>query len=136
MNPIDMLLSMTKEELADNVLKLANVVKDKDKIIEQQKPAVEFTERLLKSKDNILVRAYSKILQDEGVNIGEKKLYKWMRDNKYLMGNNEPYQSYMKYFVVTERVIHTAFGDKIVKTTKITPAGQVYFFSKLKVKVK
>jgi anti-repressor protein len=99
--------------------------------IEEMTPKANFTDRLLKSKDNILVREYSKILQDEGFTLGEKKLYKWFRDNKYLMKNNEPYQQYMKYFAVIESTINTLWGEKIVKTTKINPQGQLFFYLKL-----
>ncbi len=99
--------------------------------IEEMTPKAQFTDRLLKSKDNLLVREYAKVLQDEGFTLGEKKLYQWFRDNKYLMQNNEPYQRYMKYFVVIERTRDTMWGQKITKTTKVTPQGQLYFYEKL-----
>jgi anti-repressor protein len=99
--------------------------------IEEMTPKAQFTDRLLKSKDNLLVREYAKVLQDEGFTLGEKKLYKWLRDNRYLMQNNEPYQKYMKYFKVIERTRDTMWGQKITKTTKVTPQGQLYFYEKL-----
>ena len=131
-NPLSMLLNMSKEELATNVLQLAQIVKDKDKLIEEQKPAVEFTNKLLKSKDNILIREYAKILQDEGLETGEKRLFKWFRENGYLNSKNEPYQRYMKYFAVIEKSIDTLWGEKTTFTTKITPSGQLYFLEKIK----
>lgn len=48
------------------------------------------------------------------------------------MKNNEPYQAFMKYFVVIENSIDTPFGIKLVKTTKINPNGQLFFYNKLK----
>ena len=101
--------------------------------IEVQQPKVDFADRLLKTKDNILIRQFAKVLQDEGFNIGEKRLFKWLRGNGYLMSNNEPYQRYMdnKTFYVKADVISTAFGDKQVRTTLITPQGQLYLFKKL-----
>lgn len=114
-------------------IEASDAIKPLQKQIETQQPKVDFANRLLKSKDNILVREFSKIMQEEKVfNLGEKKLYAWFRDNKYLMQNNEPYQTYMKYFVVEENTIDTPFCVKSVKTTKINPDGQVYFYSKLK----
>ena len=102
--------------------------------IEVQQPKVDFADRLLKTKDNILVREFAKVLKDEGLDIGEKKLYKWLRSEGYLMSNNEPYQRYMdnKTFYVKVNIINTAFGDKQTRTTLITPTGQLYLFKKLK----
>ena len=93
---------------------------------------MEFTDKLLKSKDCILIRDYAKILYDEDIKIGEKQLYKWLRENRYLMQDNTPYQSYMKYFSIKENSIDTPFGIKLTKTTLINPVGQLYFYHKLK----
>jgi len=114
---------------------IASVIEENRKLIlkiEEQKPKVEFTDKLLKSKDCILVRDFAKILYEEKINIGEKKLYKWLRDNNYLMRDNLPDQQYMKYFSVKENTIDTPFCVKLVKTTLVTPEGQLYFYSKLK----
>lgn len=102
--------------------------------IGEQKPKVEFADRLLKTKDNILIREYAKVLCDEGFIIGEKKLYRWLRDNKFLMKNNEPYQKYVDrgIFFVKVSTVSTAFGDKQVRTTLITPSGQLYVFDRIK----
>lgn len=101
--------------------------------IEEQKPKVDFAEKLLKTKDNILVREYAKVLCDEGFSIGEKRLFKWFRDNKYLMTNNKPYQRFIdnNTFIVTVNTIDTPFGTKQTRTTKITPQGQLYLLDKL-----
>jgi anti-repressor protein len=101
--------------------------------IDELAPMAAFAERLLKSKDSLLVREYAKIMYEERViTFGEKKLYTWLRENGYLMKNNEPYQEYMKYFEVIERPVDTPFGERLTKTTKITPSGQLYFYHKLK----
>lgn len=101
--------------------------------IEEQKPKVDFADKLLKTKDNILVREYAKVLSDEGFNTGERRLFKWLKDNKYLMSNNEPYQRYIdnSTFIVTVGTIDTPFGSKQTRTTKITPTGQLYLFDKI-----
>ena len=101
--------------------------------IEEQKPKVDFADKLLKTKDNILVREYAKVLSDEGFNTGERRLFKWLKDNKYLMNNNEPYQRYIdnNTFIVTVGTIDTPFGSKQTRTTKITPTGQLYLFDKI-----
>jgi phage antirepressor YoqD-like protein len=97
------------------------------------KPKAEYADKLLKTKDNILVREFAKILCDEGFTIGEKKLYAYLRNNKFLMNNNEPYQRYLdnKTFVVNVKIIETPFGEKQTRTTKITPSGQLFLFKKI-----
>ena len=100
--------------------------------IEYQKPLVEFADKMLGSKDSLLIRVYAKLLNDEGLKIGEKKLYSWFRDNGYLNKNNEPYQQYMEYFEVKVSTYDTPFGTKTNTTTLIKPKGQLYFFKKLK----
>lgn len=100
--------------------------------IEYQKPLVEFADKMLGSKDSLLIRVYAKLLNDEGLKIGEKKLYSWFRDNRYLNRSNEPYQQYMEYFEVKVSTYDTPFGTKTNTTTLIKPKGQLYFFKKLK----
>ena len=79
-------------------------IKSLESKIEEDIPKVEFTDKLLKSKDNILIRDYSKILYDENIKIGEKKSYQWLRNNKILMKNNLPYQQFVKYFFAKENL--------------------------------
>lgn len=96
--------------------------------LEEQKPKVAFAEMAVKSKDNVLIRQMAKLLCDNGVKIGEKRLYALLREKKVLMQNNEPYQQYVDrgYFVVVERTIETSYGCQLKHTTKITPAGQIW----------
>ncbi len=144
-NPLDMLLTMDKESLAMTCLQLTTIVKEKDEIIEQketklieQAPKVEFADTLLKSKANVLIGDFAKVLNSENMNIGSNRLFEWLRENEYLYkdkkGNNLPYQTYVDkgYFVVKENVIDSAFKTFITFTTLITPNGQVYLYNKLK----
>jgi anti-repressor protein len=126
----------------DFIIQLATQLKEEkqkrliaEKQIEEQKPLVGFAETCLKSKDNILVRQMSKIAQDEHIDIGEKKLYKKLREWGLILTNStEPSQRGMNsgYFVVEEKSVDTAYGIKLTKTTKVTPKGQVYIIEKLK----
>jgi prophage antirepressor-like protein len=123
--------------LKDLVLKLeeeSRKRKELEKREEENRPKVAFADKILKSKDNILIRDLAKIISDEGISIGEKRLYKWLRNKKILMNNNTPYQQYVdrKYFVVEERSFNTPFGEKLSLTTKVTPAGQLYIVNKIK----
>lgn len=127
------------EAVMARALTLANKTIEKLKSnIEESKPLVLFAETALKSKDNILVRQLAKIAQDEGLDIGEKKLYNKLRYWKMIMpSSTEPYQSAMNsgYFVVEENNIDTPYGVKLSRTTKVTPKGQIYIIEKLKKEV-
>lgn len=101
--------------------------------IESDKPLVTFAETALKSNDNILVRELAKVMCDQGIEVGEKRLYKWLRTKKLVMsGSTEPYQSAldMGLFVREEKPVKTAYGERLVFTTKVTPKGQVYIVEK------
>ena len=104
--------------------------------IEEDKPLVEFGNQVLKSADNILVRELSKLAFEQGMNIGEKKLYKKLREWKYIMqGSTEPYQSSINQglFLVEEKTFTTPYGNtRLSKTTKVTPKGQVFIIEKLR----
>lgn len=103
--------------------------------IEQDKPLVTFAETALKSKDSILVRQLAKIAQDNNLNIGEKRLYRKLREWGWILtGKTEPSQRAMNMglFVVEEKIANTAYGTKLTRTTKVTPKGQVSIIEKLK----
>jgi len=94
------------------------------------KPKADFADTITKSTDNILIRQMAKLLCDNGYEIGEKRLYQWLRNRGVLMKNNEPYQQYVNkgYFVVQERSIWVDGEGKyrLVHTTKVTPTGQMW----------
>ena len=121
------------EKIMARALQIAQKeIENYKKEIEYQKPLVEFADKMLGSKDSVLIRVYAKLLFDEGLNIGEKRLYSWFRENGYLNSKNEPYQQYMEYFEVKVSTYDTPFGTKTNTTTLIKPKGQLYFFKKLK----
>lgn len=125
----------------DFLIQLANKLKDeqiKRKELEEEKkrnePLVTFANRCLTSKDSILVRELAKIITDEGYNIGEKRLYKKLREwGLILKYSTEPSQKGMdsELFEVLQRTKDTPYGEKLIKTTKVTPKGQVYITERL-----
>lgn len=103
--------------------------------IEEDKPLVQFTNKVLKSKDNILIRELAKIVSDEVYKIGQNRLYDKLRELGMIFKNStEPYQKFVDngVFVVEEKTINTPYGVKITKTTKVTPLGQVKIIEKLR----
>ena len=124
----------TPELVMARALKLADVkIKSLETQIEEQKPLVLFAETVTKSCDNILMRDMAKLCCDQNINIGEKRLYKILRKEEILMSDNTPYQSYIdrQYFVVKESTITTPYGEKLNKTTLVTPKGQIWIVGKL-----
>lgn len=103
--------------------------------VEEQKPLVTFAEKCIKTNDSILVRELAKVITEQGIiNIGEKKLYKKLREWGLILANKtEPSQRAMNsgYFEVIQRTVNTPYGSKLERTTKVLPKGQVYIVEKL-----
>lgn len=102
--------------------------------IEKDKPKVTFANRVLKSNDNVLVRQVAKMVSDEGLVIGERKLYKKLREWGYICnGSTEPTQVGMnrKYFTLKINVVQTPYGIKSSRTTLVTPKGQIHIVKRL-----
>lgn len=102
--------------------------------IEEDKPLVEFAEQVSLSTDAIDIGTFSKLIKDENIKLGRNQLFEWLRDNKYLMKNNIPYQQYIDngYFKVIEQIYKTPYGNKINVKTLITPIGQIKLIEKLR----
>jgi anti-repressor protein len=79
-----------------------------------------------------LIRDYCKILNDRWITIWQNNLYKWLRENKYLMKDNRPYQAYAQYFSVKERLVKSLNGERLCLTTYLLWKWQEYFYNKLK----
>lgn len=103
--------------------------------IEEDRPRVSFAETIEKSSDSILVREFSKILANEGIHIGQNKLYQLLRYWGYIIQNStEPTQKAVQQglFTINERVIKSVKGDILSRTTKITGKGQLFILDKIK----
>lgn len=126
-------------KIAENqldVLKLENT--EQKKLIEEQKPKVLFAESVQTSKTSVLVGELAKIIKQNGHDIGQNRLFKWLRKNNYLISRkgtdyNMPTQKAMnlELFEVKETSITHSDGHiSISKTAKVTGKGQVYFVNK------
>lgn len=131
--------TMTDDELLAKALMVAqNKIAEKDKQIEQLTPKALFADAVSASQTSILVGDLSKLLKQNGVDIGQKRLFEWMRSNGYLIrqkGNsyNMPTQRSMEsgLFEVKETAVTHADGHiSISKTPKVTGKGQVFFIDK------
>ena len=102
--------------------------------LEAQKDKVFLADALTASDDSILIGELAILLQQNGVETGQNRLFEWMRCNGYLLrqgcGQNLPTQFSMEQGLmeVNREVLRTPQGRiTIGKTTKITPKGQQYF---------
>ena len=112
-------------------------VKKRDEQIAEDAPRVLFSKAVETAKRSCLVAELAKILQQNGVNIGQNRLFAWMRGNGYLCSKgqyyNQPTQNAMELglFELKQTAINKPDGSVLVSTTtKVTGAGQVYFVNK------
>lgn len=107
--------------------------------IEEQKPKVIFANAVSASHTSILVGEFAKLMRQNGVNMGQNRMFVWLRENGYLINRkgsdkNMPTQKSMELglFEIKETTINHSDGHiSISKTPKITGKGQLYFADKL-----
>lgn len=129
----------------DYLLKVATALKaetDKRKALEDKvqadAPKVLFADSVAASSSTVLIGELAKILRQNGVSMGERRLFQWMRDNGYLIKRNGtdynmPTQSSMEQglFRIKETVIsHSDGHTSVSKTPKVTGKGQAFFLNK------
>lgn len=128
----DLALMIIKAEEEKEKLALEN--KKQAEVIESQKPAVIFTDAVKGSDSSCLVGELAKLIKQNGYDIGEKRLFKWLRENGYLGSHGERYnipnQRWAHLFELKKGV---RSGDNGVMrttiTTKVNGKGQVYFIN-------
>ena len=125
----------TPEQVMARALKLADkAIKNLELTIEEQRPLVDFANKVSDSSNLIDMGKMAKLLKDEHINIGRNRLFEWLRRKEILMKNNMPYQRYIDggYFQVKESVYETPYGSKTQQTTYVTGKGQIYITEKLR----
>lgn len=105
--------------------------------IEEYKPKAIFADAVSASKTSILVGELAKILQQNGVAIGQNRLFAWLRNNGYLCCYGERYNMptqrsmEMSLFEIKETTINNPDGSiRVSRTVKVTGKGQQYFINK------
>ena len=139
-NSEDMILARALEIQNRKVLGYKEKIELLESKIETDKPKVLFAEAVETSKSSILVGELAKILKQNGVDIGQKRLFDWLRNNGYLIKRkgtdyNMPTQRAMELglFEIKETAItHSAGHITVSKTPKVTGKGQIYFINKFK----
>lgn len=123
--------------LADLLQQAAEQLKQKDVQIERMKPKALFADAVASSKNSVLIGELAKIIKAKGYDIGQNKLFTWMRENGYLMKTgeayNQPTQKSMELGLmeIKKSTINNPDGSiRTTTTTKVTGKGQVYFVNK------
>ncbi|MDM7651163.1 phage antirepressor KilAC domain-containing protein [Lactococcus lactis] len=124
--------------LADLLLQAGNQIKQLELEKSQMKPKALFADSVSGSENTILIRDLAKILKQNGIDIGEKRLFTWLRDNGYLVKKigsdyNSPTQRSMNLGILefTENThVHNSGKITVTKTPKVTGKGQIYFVNK------
>ena len=126
-----------KELLALAVLEAQKTIEEQSKAIERMKPKVIFANAVETSHTSILIGDLAKLLKQNGVDTGQKRLFEQLRNEGYLMktgsSRNMPKQKYVAngFFQIKETVISNPDGSvRMTKTTKVTGKGQQYFLNK------
>lgn len=125
----------TLMQLAQNLKDEQEKRKELETKIEQDKPKVLFAESVEAAKTSILIGELAKLLKQNGINIGQNRLFEWLRNNGYLIRRqgsdyNMPTQRAMEMglFEIKETTITHSDGHiHVSKTPKVTGKGQVYF---------
>lgn len=136
-------MNRQKERLAaleaktnEQALELAQqdiTIKEQQLALEVAAPKTLFADAVAQSDTCILIGELAKLLRQNGVEIGQNRLWKWMRDNRYICkANTQPTQRAMEQglFRVIERSVVDGNGcTRLCLTTKVTGKGQQYFIN-------
>lgn len=135
--------ALTSPEFLIQLATNLKIEKEKNKMltdkIETDRPKIIFAEALEISNNNILIGDLAKILKQNGIDIGQNRLFEYLRKNGYLCSRGEQYNSptqkslELGLFEVKTRTINNPDGSvRVTRTTKVTPKGQSYFINQFK----
>ena len=129
----------------DVLIRLATELKDErearralESKVAEDAPKVLFADSVSTAKTSILIGELAKLLKQNGLEVGQKRLFAWMRENGYLMragsSYNMPTQRAMEQglFEIKETTINNPDGStRLTRTPKVTGKGQVYFVNRM-----
>ena len=137
--------TLSDEELLSKALMVAQrkideknqLIAMQDSRIQEMRPKEIFADAVSASHTSILIGDLAKLICQNGYQIGQKRLFQWLRDNGYLMkygsSRNLPTQRYVEQglFEIKESNVQNPDGSvRTTRTTKVTGKGQVYFVNK------
>lgn len=123
--------------IARGLIESQKMIENLNQQVIEMKPKALFADAVSTSKESILIGQLAKLIKQNGYEIGQNRLFQWLRDNGYLIKGgqrrNQPTQKAMDLglFEVKERTITNPDGSiRITLTTKVTGKGQIYFVNK------
>lgn len=127
--------SLLPQTFSEALRLAADLADEKAALLAEKKanaPKVTFADAVGNANDTILIRDLAKVLKQNGMDMGEKRLFAYLRENGFLTLQNMPTQRAMDLglFWVKESVIALPDGDRISFTTKVTGKGQQYFLKR------
>lgn len=128
------------ELMAQALIAAHDELKHKNAQIEEMTPKAVFADAVRASKSSILIGELAKILRQNGVEMGQNRLFEWLRRNGYLISRagsdrNMPTQRAVEMGLLEIKettICHSDGHTSISKTPKVTGKGQIYFVNKLK----
>jgi anti-repressor protein len=126
-----------EEQMAQGLIAANKLIAEKNKQIEVMKPKALFADAVSSSRTSILIRDLAKLIKQNGIDIGQNRLYEWLRDKGYLIkkgsDKNMPTQKAMNLNLFEIKVgsyINGQGANVVTRTPKVTGKGQVYFVNK------
>lgn len=126
-----------KELLALAVLEAQKTIEQQNKEIDRMRPKEIFADAVSSSNTSILIGELAKILRQNGVQTGQRRLFTWLRENGYLVksgsSRNMPTQRSVErglFEIKESTAINPDGSTRINRTTKVTGKGQAYFINK------
>lgn len=129
---------LNNPEMAIKAFTALKEEREKNRILQadndRMKPKALFADAVSASDTSILIRDLAKMIRQNGIEIGERRLFKWMRENGYICkGDTMPTQKAMELglFEIVVRTVERGNGLPLeTKTAKVTGKGQIYFINK------
>lgn len=133
-----MTMPQGKELLALAVLEAQKTIEAQNKDIERMKPKEIFADAVATSNTTILIGELAKLLRQNGIDIGQNRLFSWLRENGYLIRQkgsayNTPTQRSTDLGILTTKetvIVRSDGSTEVKKTVKVTGKGQQYFINK------
>lgn len=133
----DELLAKALMVAQNKIAERDRIIADKQEHIEKMRPKEIFADAVSSSHTSILIGDLAKLICQNGYQIGQKRLFEWLRNKGYLIkfgaSKNMPVQRYVEQglFEIKESNVQNPDGSvRITRTTKVTGKGQVYFVNK------
>lgn len=130
---------MSDSELMAKALLVAQKqIEERNAQIERMRPKEIFADAVSASQTTILIGELAKLIRQNGVDIGQNRLFSWLRENGYLVKRkgtdyNQPTQKSANLGILTTKetiIAHSNGSTEIKKTVKVTGKGQQYFINK------